>query len=83
MNDFLDSKQLLEAGAASYLKLDSLRTPMGSGVLAVSSGRQADSLVAIHGGRVLTWPEVLRLSHENHTPVVGLTREAAGPQRGS
>ena len=53
VNDFLDPKRLLEAGAASYLKLDSLRTPMGSGVIAVSSGHAADSLVTRLGGRIL------------------------------
>ncbi len=78
VNDFLDPKQLLEAGAASYLKVDSLRTPMGSGVIAVSSARDADSLGTRLGSRILTWPEVLRLPHH---PVVGATREAAGPQR--
>ena len=83
VNDFLEPRGLLEAGAASYVKLDSLRTPMGSGVLAVSSGREADSLSVSLGGRVLTWPEVLRLSHEAHTPVVGMTAGAAGPQRDS
>ena len=81
VNDFLDPKRLLEAGAASYLKLDSLRTPMGSGVIAVSSGHAADSLVTRLGGRILTWPDVVRLSDQAHTPVVGATREAAGPQR--
>jgi len=82
VNDFLDSKRLLDAGAASYLKLDSLRTPMGSGVIAVSSTHEADSLVTITGGHILTWPDVLR-SHESHTPVTGMTTEAAGPQRAS
>jgi copper chaperone NosL len=81
VNDFLDPKHLLEAGAASYLELDSLRTPMGSGVVAVSSAQEADRLVPSLGGRILTWAEVLRLPHQAHTPVVGATREAAGPQR--
>lgn len=83
VNDFLDSRNLLEAGAATYLEVQDLRTPMGSGVIAVSSPHEADSLVTITGGRILTWPDVLRRSHEAHPPVVGMTTEAAGPQRAS
>jgi copper chaperone NosL len=83
VNDFLDPKDLLDAGAANYLAVEGLRTPMGSGVIAVSGVREADSLASIMGGHVLTWPEVLRRSHEAHTPAVGMHTEAAGPQRGS
>ena len=83
VNDFLDSKKLLEAGAATYLEVQGLRTPMGSGVIAVSSAHQADSLVTITGGGILTWPDVLRRSHEAHPPVVGMTTEAAGLRRAS
>lgn len=83
VNDFLDPKELLDAGAANYLALEDLRTPMGSGVIALSSAREADSLAAIMGGHVLTWPDVLRRSHEAHTPAVGMSAEAAGPQRRS
>lgn len=83
VNDFLDSKELLEAGAANYLTVEGLRTPMGSGVIAVSTAREADSLASIMGGHVLTWPDVLRRSHEAHQPVVGMSAEAAGPQRAS
>ncbi|HSE66222.1 MAG TPA: hypothetical protein VLB12_04495, partial [Gemmatimonadales bacterium] len=31
VNDFLESKKLLEAGAATYLEAQGLRSPMGSG----------------------------------------------------
>ena len=83
VNDFLDPKELLEAGAANYLTVEGLRTPMGSGVIAVPTAREADSLASIMGGHVLTWPDVLRRSHDARTPAVGMSTEAAGPQRAS
>lgn len=59
--DYLDPREFLSVDEAVFLHSDSLRTPMNHGLLALRPGPAADSLRQALGGRLLTWPEVLRL----------------------
>jgi copper chaperone NosL len=59
VNDFAHPDRLLDAGQASYLLSDTLRTPMASHLAALNPGREADSVQSALGGRLLTWDQVL------------------------
>lgn len=48
----------LPADSAVYVQSPALSTPMGSGLAALRPGREADSVHAALGGRLLTWAEV-------------------------
>lgn len=56
--DYLEPDSLLDARRAVYLRSDSLRTPMASGLAALRPGPGADSLRARLGGELLPWNEV-------------------------
>lgn len=58
VSDFRDPATLLDAASAVYLEVDSLRTPMGSG-LAASAPGSADSFAALLGGERRTWAELV------------------------
>jgi len=45
----------LPAGEATFLRTDSLRTPMASGLIALRTPAEGDSLRAMLGGTLLTW----------------------------
>lgn len=66
VTDFLTPDSLLEAGVAWFVAAPAtIGTPMASGLLAVATPQEADSLAALLQGRVLQWPEV-RLSDKIH-----------------
>jgi copper chaperone NosL len=62
---FTEPRDWLAADQALYLLSDTLRTPMASGLAALRAGREADSVLAALGGRLLTWPEVLAMPHRH------------------
>jgi len=49
----------IDAGAATFARVNDLVTPMGSGIAAFDSRAGADATVAEHGGEVMTWDEIL------------------------
>jgi copper chaperone NosL len=59
VNDFVRPEHLLKAETAVYLRSDSLRTPMASGLAALEAGREADSVRAALGGPLLSWSQVV------------------------
>lgn len=58
--DFREPSRALDAMSAVYLRTDSLRTPMGSGLAALPPGPGADSLRAVLGGDLVSWEAVVR-----------------------
>ena len=60
VHDFLQPDSLLDARTASYLRVDSLRTPMSSHLAALAPGAAADSAHARLGGVRLGWEQLLR-----------------------
>jgi len=62
VNDFAHPDRLLDASQASYLLSETLHTPMASHLAALTLGREADSVQAALGGRLLTWTQVLATS---------------------
>jgi copper chaperone NosL len=50
---------LVPAEAAGYLYCEQLPSPMGQGLSAAADRAGAEALLAVHGGRVLAWSEVL------------------------
>ena len=60
VHDFARPDSLLDARTAVYLRVDSLRTPMSSHVVALSPGDEADQAQARLGGTRLSWVEVVR-----------------------
>jgi copper chaperone NosL len=60
VHDFLRPDSLLDARTATYLRVDSLRTPMASHVVALAPGAEADSAHARLGGVRLAWEELRR-----------------------
>ena len=59
----------IRADSAVYLRSDTLRTPMASGLAALRPGAEADSIRSLLGGSLLTWSEILRAPH--HHPAAG------------
>jgi copper chaperone NosL len=64
VSDYLSPDSLLDASRAVFFRVDSIRTPMGSHLLAVRPGRGADSLRLALGGTELTWRDVWSLARE-------------------
>jgi copper chaperone NosL len=62
VHDLLRPDSLLDARTAVYLRVDSLRTPMSSHIVALAPGAEADSAIARMGGVRLTWEELRRES---------------------
>ena len=66
VTNFLTTDSLLEAQAAWFVAAPaSVATPMASGLLAVATAQEADSLAVLLQGKVLQWPE-LRQSDQQH-----------------
>jgi copper chaperone NosL len=63
VNDFLDPDSLLDARGATYLRVESVNTPMGTHVIATRPGPRADSLRAALGAQPLAWEQVRALPH--------------------
>jgi hypothetical protein len=68
---FVSEGTWLVADSAVYLESDTLRTPMASGLAALRPGREADSVLAALGGRLLTWRDVLAAPHRHPVPRPG------------
>lgn len=62
--DYLHPDSMLDARAAVYLDVDTLRTPMSSHLAAVRPGPAADSLRALMGGRLLEWDRLPQRGHD-------------------
>jgi nitrous oxidase accessory protein len=60
VNDFTRPEQRLDATRARYWRSEGLRTPMSSGIVAVTAGRDADSLAAATGARLESWEDVIK-----------------------
>lgn len=58
VTNYLEPATLLDANAAWFIQSDAVHTPMASGLAAVSSKAQADSLAAVLNGTVLRWDAV-------------------------
>jgi copper chaperone NosL len=58
VSDYLAPDSLIDARQAVFLRVDSLTTPMTSGVVALRAGPPADSLRARLGGTFLSWAEL-------------------------
>jgi len=63
VTSFVDRHNWLSADSAVYLRTDSLRTPMASGLIALRPGHEADSVRSVMGGSLLSWREVLSTPH--------------------
>jgi copper chaperone NosL len=63
VNDFLDPDSLLDARAATYLRVENVNTPMGTHVIATRAGPRADSLRTALGAQLLAWEQVRTLPH--------------------
>ncbi len=63
VTNFVDRRSWLRADSAVYLRSDSLRTPMASGLIALRMGREADSVRSAMGGSLLSWREVVSAPH--------------------
>lgn len=68
VTSFVDRQSWLSADSAVYLRTDSLRTPMASGLIALRPGQEADSVRAALGGTILSWREVLANPHPRQAP---------------
>jgi copper chaperone NosL len=68
VSDFLAPGPLLPAEDATFLRSDSVRTPMNTHVVALRPGPSADSLRAAWGGELLAWPEVVSRAGTGHGP---------------
>jgi copper chaperone NosL len=63
VHDFLRPDSILDARTAVFLRMNSMNTPMGSHLVALRPGREADSLRARVGGRLLRWDELDLKAH--------------------
>ncbi len=63
---YVDRASWLPADSAVYLRTDTLRTPMASGLVALRPGAEADSVRTALGGTLLTWGEVLAAASPDH-----------------
>lgn len=66
VTDFLAPANLLEAETAWFVQADAIHSPMASGLAALSSQAQADSVAAATGGTVLRWAAVRADSIHRH-----------------
>lgn len=63
VTDYLAPTSLLEAPEAWFVRAGSISTPMASGLAALATARQADSLAAALDGEVLRWEAVRAAPH--------------------
>ena len=68
VTSFVDRRTWLSAESAVYLRADSLRTPMASGLIALRPGPEADSVRSALGGVLLSWRDVLAAPHSHRPP---------------
>lgn len=60
VTSFLEPGTLLEADQAWFVEAGALHTPMASGLAALATAAQADSVAAAFDGRVLRWDAIRR-----------------------
>lgn len=65
VTDYLEPATLLAANEAWFVQSDAMHTPMASGLVAVTSRTQADSLAAALNGTVLRWDAVRDGEHRH------------------
>lgn len=65
VSTFTPPHDWLPADQSVFLRSDTIRTPMASGLAALRPGPVADSVLAALGGQLLTWPEVLAMPHRH------------------
>ena len=58
-SDYLESDSVVAVERLVFLRVDSLRTPMGYGIVAVRPGPKADSLARRYGVRLMVWRDVM------------------------
>lgn len=66
VTDYLDPATLRNADEAWFVQSDAVHTPMASGLVALASQHQADSLAAALQGSVLRWDAVRRDDDHRH-----------------
>lgn len=66
VTDYLDPASLIDADEAWFVQSDAVHTPMASGLVAVTSRTQADSVAAVLRGTVLRWDAVRRDAKHQH-----------------
>ena len=66
VSDFLAPGPMLPVEQATFLRSDSVRTPMNTHVVALRPGARADSLRAAWNGEFLTWPDVVARQGTGH-----------------
>ncbi|MDK9699114.1 MAG: nitrous oxide reductase accessory protein NosL [bacterium] len=57
-----DTKQWVRGDSAVFVATAGVRTPMGFGFLAFATKQQAEQLLAKHGGKIITWSELVAKS---------------------
>ncbi|MGE0439931.1 MAG: hypothetical protein AB7L66_03905 [Gemmatimonadales bacterium] len=66
--DFLDPDSLVAVERMTFIRTDSVRTPMSYGIVATRSGPAADSLLTALGGTRLVWADVVALASRADVP---------------
>lgn len=66
VTDFLDPASLLDASEAWFVQSDAVHTPMASGLAALATRAQADSVAVSVQGAVLRWDAVRRDGDHRH-----------------
>ncbi len=58
-SDYLEPDSVVAVERLVFLRVDSLRTPMGYGIVAVRPGSKADSLARRFGVPLMAWTDVM------------------------
>ncbi len=66
VTNYLEPAALLDANEAWFVQSDRVHTPMASGLVALPSKAQADSLAAALSGTVIRWDAVRRDGDHRH-----------------
>jgi hypothetical protein len=59
VSDFLEPDSLVAVARMVFLRTDSIRTPMGYGIVALRPGTRTDSLARALGAARMSWLEVI------------------------
>lgn len=70
-----DSREWLDAAAATYVRTPNLRTPMGHGIAAFAAAAAAKAFAASEAGTVITWAQLAKETGAAATPLGNGTRE--------
>jgi copper chaperone NosL len=61
VTDYTKPESLLNAASATFVRSQSMRSPMGMGLFAFSNPADADSFAAINNGTVVSWDDMSHL----------------------